>query len=340
MTSTAPDLNPDSLNLYVISDGRLGIENQALGLAESLARHIANIRPAKIDTFQISHKALFKAASPRAQFAMKPRPQDYGLPLHSPNKHKAPDKHKHTHAPHIAIGCGRQAIAPLLALKKARPNVMSVYVQDPRIDPQNFDLVIVPEHDGLKASNVETMIGSPNRVTDEKIIGETLSFSDGLLAYPAPRGAMLIGGTSKSHKYSREDLSAHIKAAQNLLTGGMSVLITTSRRTPDFALQAFRDPANGANPYFAFLGGADIILVTQDSTNMLTEACATGKPVFSLPMSGKAGKFEQLYSCLAARCHVAPYIRQLTGPDYAPLDETARITAKLWTRYQVFSHAK
>jgi len=57
---------------------------------------------------------------------------------------------------------------------------MTIYVQDPRMDPSAFDLVIAPEHDGLSGANVETMIGSPNRVSKEKIIGETLDFGSAL----------------------------------------------------------------------------------------------------------------------------------------------------------------
>ena len=335
--------DPLALNCYVISDGRRGIENQALGLTEALACHIGETRNLNILPYKIEDGAAFKAASPSLQFTMRSRPQDYGLPS---------DK-----SPHMAIGCGRQAIAPLLALKKTFPDVMTIYVQDPRIDPAKFDLVIAPEHDGLRGDNVEVMIGSPNRVTDGQIIGETLSFSDGLMTLPMPRAAMLIGGDSKTHKYTPEDLEVHIKAAKDLLAGGMSLLITTSRRTPDFALKAFEaldtahdniwlHSAEGPNPYFAFLGGAEIILVTQDSTNMLTEACATGKPVFTLPMMGKAGvgkanegksgKFQQLYDRLTSRCGVVPYAGQLSGTDYEPLDETARIALRVWERYRAF----
>ena len=82
-----------------------------------------------------------------------------------------------------------------------------------------------------------------------------------------------------------------------------------------------------------FLGGAEMILVTEDSTNMLTEACATGKPVFRLPMSGKAGKFQQLYDALETRCGVVRYDGQMQGEDYAPLNETARVSKIIWERF-------
>jgi hypothetical protein len=83
---------------------------------------------------------------------------------------------------------------------------------------------------------------------------------------------------------------------------GGSLLMTFSRRTPEpaKALLTARlrhlpgmiwDGDSGANPYFAFLAAADYILVTEDSTNMATEAASTGKPVFILKMDGTSLKF-------------------------------------------------
>jgi len=319
-------MTDDALTCFVISDGRRGIENQALGLAEAAGR----LRPFEIIKHTLENGAAFKAASPTLQFAMKSKPSDYGLK-------GAP--------PHIAIGCGRQAIAPLLALKKTTPDTFTVYIQDPRMDTDRFDLIIAPKHDSLTGHNIETMIGSPNRVTEAEIIGQMLSFADGLAELPMPRAAMLIGGTSKTHKLGKAEHSAHLKTAHNLIKKGYSLLVTTSRRTPDWAIQDYKlldsdhDAVwgyfgDGPNPYFAFLGGADIILVTEDSTNMLTEAASTGKPVFTLPMQGKAGKFQQLYNQLSERCHIRPFDGDFNATDYAPLNETKRMARQLWAHYE------
>jgi mitochondrial fission protein ELM1 len=312
------------LRCLVLSDGRRGIENQALGLAERLARLV----DLHIDTHVIAHSKAIAALPPRAQLRLA--------------SFELPDCD-------IAIGCGRQAIAALLYVKRARPEVFTVYVQDPRQIPSGFDLVVAPEHDGVLGENVIEMIGSPNRVTDTKIIGETLNFADGLSKLPAPRAAILIGGTSKTHKLDQAAHIAHMLAAQNLMDAGQSLLITTSRRTPEFAVLAWKQFASdhdniwlhdgeGPNPYFAFLGGADLIFVTEDSTNMLTEACATGKPVYRLPMtpksaSGKVGKFQTLYDALDARCGVVLYAEQISGADYEPLDETARVANLLLEQF-------
>ncbi|MEP3890692.1 MAG: mitochondrial fission ELM1 family protein [Hellea sp.] len=314
------------LSCVVISDGRRGIENQALGLAEAAGR----LKSIEIIRHVIDNNAAFKAASPTLQFSMKSKPSDYGL---------------NDPAPDIAIGCGRQAIAPLLAFKKHNPNTFTVYVQDPRLDAARFDLVIAPEHDALKGSNVETMIGSPNRVTKTEIVGQTLSFAGELSKLPMPRAALLIGGTSKTHKLGKPQHDAHMKAARDLLSKGYSLLITTSRRTPDWAIKDYKllesdhdtvwnyTPDN-PNPYFAFLGGADFILVTEDSTNMLTEAASTGKPVFTLPMQGKPGKFARLYAKLEERCNIRPYDGDLKAQPYEPLEETERMARQLWAHYE------
>jgi len=315
----------EPLSCLVISDGRRGIENQALGLAEALAR----IRPADITPVTIDNGTAFKAASPTLQFALKSKPSDYGLSGSPPD---------------LAIGCGRQAIAPLLALKKSAPDCFTAYIQDPRIDPSRFDLVIAPKHDNLTGPNVETMIGSPNRIIKAEIAGRTIKFSDQLDILPMPRAALLIGGDSKTHKLTPDIHSEHMTTAKALLAKGLSLLISTSRRTPDFAQKEWEVLAQDhkniwlydgseRNPYIAFLGGAEFIFVTEDSTNMLTEAASTGKTVFRLPMQGKAGKFQTLYDRLHERCHIGPFTGDLIPLEYEPLAETARIAEKVWAHY-------
>lgn len=312
-------MSDEAQHCLVISDGRRGIENQALGLAEACA----TVRPLTLRRHHIQHGKALAAMPPQAQLRLA----KFDLPKCD-----------------IAIGCGRQAIAALLHLKRTRPEVMTVYIQDPRISPSYFDLVIAPEHDAISGPNVEAMIGSPNRVTDSVIIGETLRFAQGLERLAMPRVVFMIGGGSKTHSLDKVSHAAHLLAAKSLLADGHSLLITTSRRTPEFAVVDWKRFAfdsdnvwlhegDGPNPYFAFLGGADHILVTEDSTNMLTEACATGKPVYRLPMAGQSGKFKMLYDALEERCGVIPFDGELSGQDYLPLAETARVAEKVWATF-------
>lgn len=303
---------------WVLSDGRRGIENQALGLAEALARLI----PLQINLRHVGKDGLIQAAMLYLQLVFKSTPANFGFTEPFPD---------------IAIGCGRQAILPLRALKKqCGSNVFTIYVQDPHMSPRYFDLVIAPEHDGIKGPNVIQMTGSPNRIVQEQISSDTLTFSHTLATVPAPRIVMLIGGDSQTHTLDEDVHEAHMRAAHAVLDQKLSLLISTSRRTPEFVIKAYRElektrecvwfyDGKGRNPYFAFLGSATAILVTEDSTNMLTEACATGKPVFTLPMQGSPGKFVTLYDRLREHCNVVPFTGVFDAPDYSPLKETDRV---------------
>lgn len=312
---------------WVLSDGRRGIENQALGLAEALAR----LRPLKLSAHKISSGQALKALPPKLLLMLRSKPENYGLtePL-----------------PTMAIGCGRQAIAPLIALKRVQgKRIYTVYIQAPRISSSHFDLVIAPDHDQVRGANILSMIGSPNRITQELLDAERSKFAKKIENVGAPHVAMLIGGNSKSYSLDQNAHAQHIQIANDLLAQNKSLLISCSRRTPDFAVSAYKKLAQdsrriwfwngeGENPYFAFLAAANAILVTQDSTNMLTEACATGAPVFSLPMSGNAGKFQRLYTALEDRCGLVPYAGQLDTAAYEPLDETQSTANSVWGRFE------
>lgn len=316
------------LRALIISDGRRGIENQALGLAEAAAK----IRPLTLTPCHITHGKAFSALPPALQFAFRRTPDRYGITQERPD---------------IAIGCGRQAIAPLRALKRLYgADIFTVYVQDPRTQHSQFDLIIAPQHDRVSGDNVISMIGSPNRITPQRMSDEAKAFDATLSQYPAPYAAVLIGGPSKRWQVKQRDMAAWHDAMRDLHGKGYSLLITPSRRTPEFARKMLTQFAyehdrvwlheDGAdNPYFAFLNAAEIILVTEDSTNMLTESCATGKTVFRLPVSGEPGKFKTLFETLETRCIVVRYDKDMRIPPVSPLRETQDVAAKLWPRYDI-----
>lgn len=311
------------MNILVVSDGRRGIENQALGLAEAVARQ--SLVECEITTQTVSHRPGFAALPPSLQLTVR---RNFGLPEAD-----------------LVIGCGRQAVAPLIAFRRSNRTAFIVYVQDPRTDPSRFDVVVAPDHDGISGPSVETMVGSPNRITRDTIIGGTLAHAARLGLLPMPRAMIAIGGPSKTHMMSGATIQLHLDAAASLIQKGYSLLVTTSRRTPESARIAWQSFANdqdniwlhtpdseAQNPYFAFLGGADILLVTEESTNMLTEACTTGKPVYRLAMDGNPGKFQTLYATLATRCHVRRWNGTLETRPYAALDETNRVAQRIIAR--------
>jgi mitochondrial fission protein ELM1 len=238
--------------------------------------------------------------------------------------------------PDVFIGCGRASIPFAMGMRDWTGGAtLVVQLQDPRVNPREFDLVFPPEHDGLEGQNVVPLLGAPHRITRERIAAEAAHYPRVLPAIPGPRIAVLIGGKSK-----RQDISA--RRARTISTDlrtlraetGGSLLVTLSRRTGPAARAAFarelaphaalyHDGA-GPNPYFAMLAACDVILVTADSVNMAAEAAATGKPILLLPVDGRAGKLAGFHDALiatgAARWHVGAYETW----TYPPLRETDR----------------
>ncbi|MGJ3232252.1 MAG: mitochondrial fission ELM1 family protein [Oceanicaulis sp.] len=292
------------LSCFVVSDGRRGIENQALGLAEAVGR----LRPLRI------------------------------LPIHLDKGGDPPDPGPI--APDLWIGCGRAAVKAAPAFRRAHPKAVMVYVQDPRANHEVFDLIVPPRHDRLSGRNVFPILGSPNRIHPDRLDEAREAFAGDLARLPEPRAAVLIGGDSKHHRFSKPACDYLLGRVEQLRQTGLSLMITTSRRTPAALAEALAERRGGAdgvwlhqgegpNPYFAFLAGADYIFVTEDSTNMLTEAAATGKPVFRLGVDGDPGKFRHLYAELEGHGALRPWLGRLDSWTYPPLHETARAAARL-----------
>ena len=298
------------MDILAVADERAGVRNQAQGLAEALATQVGG-----------QARLLVVSSKDRKRFA--------------PLTQAVPD---------IAIGCGRAAQAELVGLR--RRGAKTVYVQDPRSGYGRFDLVVAPRHDGVMASNAIPMTGGPHRVDAERL-GEAAKAWESLDALPSPKVAVMVGGKSGRHDFDADVLAAHTKAMAEVLALGGSLMISVSRRTDDviadgFARLAERHPTrvrvyrgDGPNPYLGFLAHAEVVLVTEDSANMLVEACATGVPVFRLPMAGSAGKFGALYADLEDKCHVRRWDGSFAAESYAPLEETARVAGILAERLQL-----
>jgi mitochondrial fission protein ELM1 len=114
---------------------------------------------------------------------------------------------------------------------------------------------------------------------------------------PRPWIAVLVGGTARPYVLdvtAARDLGQRVSRAAG--AAGGALLVTTSRRTAPAVVEAlagaigvpavvYRWTAGGAaNPYLAFLGVADRIVVTADSASMIADAVSTGKPVEIFPL--------------------------------------------------------
>ncbi|MFM9862443.1 MAG: mitochondrial fission ELM1 family protein [Micropepsaceae bacterium] len=300
-----------------ISDGRAGMANQVRGLAEALGL------PVQVKTV---HPGLPWTLLPVTMW-----PAPFGALGAGSSTFVAP-------WPKVVIGCGWRSIPYVLAVKRlSSGKTYAVQLQDPRIDPSHFDLVVPPEHDDLKGANVEAIIGSPNAVTRTKLDAAANQWRVKLSALKQPRIAVLVGGKSKTHRFAEIDAQNLAAQLKQLDARGLGLMVTTSRRTGEAQTriikealadtQAFLWDGTGDNPYFGLLALADVILVTSDSTNMAVEAAATGKPVYIVDLPGGDPKFDCLHNALEQRGIARKFTGEIAQWSYEPLNETARIAA-------------
>ncbi len=307
------------LTVWAVADGRAGIENQALGLAEAVAR----LTPAEITVKRLKFKPLFDRLPS-------------GLKINPSSMLAADSDRIDAPFPDLMIAAGRASLPFSLRMRKwSEGRTFVVQTQDPRWPSHRFDMVVAPAHDRVSGDNVFEIVGQPHRVTPARMAKDAPRFTDRLEALPRPRVAVLIGGKSKAFDMPVD----HAIALADQIAGaigdvGGSIMLTFSRRTPDAARAAMTErlkdvpgwiwDGTGANPLFAFLHRADHILVTEDSANMAVEAASTGKPVSILAMPGGNAKFARLHADLAALGASRPFDGALSTWAYEPLAETER----------------
>jgi len=166
-----------------------------------------------------------------------------------------------------------------------------------------FDLVITtPQYRVPRRPNVLNNLLTLHGVTAERLAAERDRWQSIFAHLPRPRIAVIAGGHSGPFTLGERAATRLARQASALARqAGGSLLVSTSSRTSDAAVTALQtgidvpnyfyrwqadDPAN---PYFGMLAVADRLVVTGDSIAMLSEACATGRPVQIFDLGGMRG---------------------------------------------------
>jgi mitochondrial fission protein ELM1 len=128
-------------------------------------------------------------------------------------------------------------------------------------------------------------------------------------------------------------LADQLIAAARDCGGGLAV--TISRRTGDENARILRDHLQavplffwdgmGENPYLGLLGLADAFVVTSDSVSMVSEACATGKPVHVFDMGETHRKLRQFHKTLMEDGITRPFAGIIEQWSYDAPNETEKI---------------
>lgn len=294
---------------WILADhGKIGTYSQCLGIAQALG----------VDP-------VFKSMKPRMPWRALP-PQLWAAALHSQARGHDPLTPPW---PDLLIAGGRVSAAPTLAIKKRNKNCFTIILQNPYLNTRHFDCVVVPYHDHLKGPNVISVLGALHRLkeTEIKAAAEMYPHPEGI-----PLTTLLLGGNNRRTHYEESDMKALAEALR--LIGG-HCFITPSRRTSpellsmlkkylkDFSYEIW--DGTGENPYPAYLGLADQIIVTQDSVSMISEACFTGKPVYIWEIEKNYDKHREFHTDLYEQGYAKPF--QWPFPLWHPkkLDEMGRV---------------
>lgn len=315
---------------WIVTEGIAGTENQCIGVAEALG-----LKPV---IKRIKLKSPWQQLSPWLSLGHQHALAPDSDPLDPPY-------------PDLLIASGRKSIGMALHIKKkSGDKTFLVQIQDPRLHPKHFDLVVVPQHDPTRGDNVLVTTGALHRVTAEKLAAEKQKFDHILNTLPSPRVAVLIGGNSKAHRMTAE--RTHALAAQLMKLSKndqAGLMITASRRTGPENSRILRETMTGRNiffwdgtgdnPYFAFLACADYIIVTEDSVSMTSEALATGKPVLTAALDGGAKRLDLFHRLLQKQGYTRPFTGQLETWSYAPPNDTLKVANKIREKMHLKGYA-
>ncbi len=331
--------------VWVIEDPRPGTAAQALGIAERLG---VPFRRLPIDWTWRAHIAgLSRAGSLSGVAAGSAVPRGVV-------------------SPRLVLSAGRRSAAVALWLK-ARHGCRIVHCMSPGLAGllrrDRFDLLVLPGHDlpsGSSRPNVFPTLGAPNRMSPERLRIAHETWAERLDHLPRPRVALLVGGPAGGRfggadgspfgDGGMEPAAAHALgraiAGLTIAIGG-SVMATTSRRTGAEATDALaaglgrvmhlihRWGEPGQNPYDGFLALADIIVVTGDSSSMLSEACATGAAVYVASNTQVGARHRRMLRDFAAAGQARPFAGSLAGYSRQPLDEAGRVAGEILRRFGV-----
>lgn len=283
-SSSAPTPQAQSPRVWVLTSYRSGENTQILALAEALGL------PFEIKNLAYRSYDFIPGLLRRASLMGIDRKKS--SPLVPP-------------WPDLLISAGMRNEPVCRWIKIQSPRTRLVHIGRTWSGMEHFDLIVTtPQYRLPKRPNILHNNLTMHRINEHLLEQAVRSWQKRLSHLPPPYLAVLVGGNSGPFTFGPRTARRLAEAVSNLQSAmGGSILLSTSARTPPNAVTFLEDAITGPkylyrwqagdldNPYLAFLGLAEAIVVTSDSIAMLSEACATGKPVYIFDMAQAPADF-------------------------------------------------
>ena len=238
----------------------------------------------------------------------------------------------------VIISCGRKSVIPSIHLKNtANKKVFNIHIQDPKVNLNHFDFIVAPEHDGIEGQNVISTKGAIHYLTESEI-NENKDYLNSFIKKDERKiWALIMGGPTKHYEYSSENIKGIFENLSNLnKENNFQLVVIPSMRTPKNIIQYAKEYFNenhtvienvDKKAYLSALAISEKIVVTCDSSSMISEAALTGKPIYVANISPKKNdkRFQKFRTLFKELNIIRDLGEEVKIWNYQKLDETNRV---------------
>ena len=238
----------------------------------------------------------------------------------------------------IIISCGRKSVIPSIYLKKySQKKIYNIHIQDPKVNFDHFDFIIAPEHDGISGKNVINTKGAIHYLTEAEIIDNKDYLNAFIKNDERKILAFIIGGPTKYYEYSTKNMRRIFTILHNLNKyHNFQLIVIPSIRTPNNTIQHAKEFFGDNHTvienidkkaYLSALALSEYIVVTCDSSSMISEAALSGKPVYVANILPKRNdrRFQNFRNLFRSMNIIRNLGEPLENLNYQKLDETNRV---------------
>ena len=198
----------------------------------------------------------------------------------------------------------------------------------------------MPEHDGLKGKNVLTSKGAVHYLTNEEL-DENENYLKSKTDSQKKIVTLIIGGPNKYYDYNNqvvENIFSKIK--ESFLINNYQLIVIPSMRTPEHIIEKARNYFDknqiiisnvDKKAYLSSLKISDHIIVTCDSTSMISEAAITGKPIYvaQMPAIKNNQRFKSFFNLFESLNIIKELNSSVENWTYNRLNETNKIAEQI-----------
>ena len=237
----------------------------------------------------------------------------------------------------IVISCGRKSVIPSIYLKQKYKNkIMNIHIQDPKVSLNNFDYIVAPEHDQINGKNVLTTKGAIHYLRNNEL-NENQSYLKPKITKEKVV-SLIVGGPNKYYDYNSKELEEiFLKIKENFINKDYQLIFIPSIRTPQEIIDKAKNYFDenqiiitnvDKKAYLSSLKLADHIVVTCDSTSMISEAAMTGKPIYVAQMTSikKNYRFKKFFELFKSLNIIKDLENSTETWNYEKLNETDRVS--------------